>query len=99
MTSALFRLLPLGAIGLAAGLLSGCAAHPNASHAHGSMMTHDHHGAMDMQAMCERHRQMMGSMSPAEHQAMMQEHMKGMPMSAEHMQKHMQEMQERCKRG
>jgi hypothetical protein len=66
-------------------MLSACAT-PRASH--------DDYANMDPQAMCERHKKMMGSMSAEQQQAMMAEHMKGM--SAD-MRARMQEMHARCK--
>lgn len=97
MNHATFRPLWLGAISLAAaGLLSACAATPGASPAPGPMGPRGGAGAMDMQAMCDMHRQMM-SKPPAERQAMMQEQMRSMSMSSDAMHKHMQDMQARCK--
>jgi hypothetical protein len=46
----------------------------------------------DMQSMCEMHKKMMASKTPAERQAMMD----GQTMSAD-MKKHMMMMEERCK--
>lgn len=75
--------LPLLAAALLAALLAGCATRPA-----------EHHGTdMDPQAMCDMHRKMMGSMTPAQQQAMMDEHMKGM---APDMRARMQEMHARC---
>lgn len=89
--------LSLGAIGLTVAALAGCAAtagHPRSPHIAAAPAGGP--GQMDMEAMCDMHRQMM-SKPMAERQAMMQEHMKSMSMSADAMQKHMQDMQERCK--
>ena len=60
-----------------------------------------HHGAGkmgmmgDMQAMCERHKEMMAKMSPEEHKAMMAQHMGNM--SPEMMDKHMAMMDAKCR--
>lgn len=51
-------------------------------------------GQMDMQAMCEKHKGMMAGKSPAEQQAMMNEHMKSM---SPEMRTRMQAMHEKCK--
>lgn len=53
-------------------------------------------GTMDMKTMCEMHEKMMSAKTPEERAAMMNEQMKNMP--PEMMQKHMQMMQEQCKR-
>lgn len=89
----------LAALGLSALALSGCATGHAGSHSTGpgGYGPGPGAGSMDMQAMCNRHRQMMGSSTPAERQAMMQEGMKGMGMSAQDMQKRMQEMDQRCR--
>lgn len=50
---------------------------------------------MNMMAMCDTHRRMMGATTPEERKAMMDERMKNM--SPEMMQKHMDMMQQRCK--
>jgi hypothetical protein len=63
------------------------AAKPNKA-APGGMMT-------DMEAMCDMHRQMMSSGSPADREAMIDKEMKGM--SAEQKQQHMKMMDEKCK--
>lgn len=52
-------------------------------------------GRMDMQAMCDMHRQMMSKGSQAEREAMADKKMKGM--SAEQKQQHMKMMDEQCK--
>ncbi len=85
--------LSLGALGLTLAALAGCAATADPMR---SPPAAGAHGQMDMQAMCDMHRQMM-SRPLAERQAMMQEHMKSMSMSADAMHKHMKEMQERCR--
>lgn len=72
---------------LVAAALVGCASSEPGKGGHS-------HSAMDMKAMCEHHKQMMAGKSPAEHQAMMNEHMKSSPAE---MRKHMQMMQEQCK--
>lgn len=74
---------------LAAGL-AGCAVGPQKSDEH----VHSGTGAMDMQAMCEKHKTMMSGKPAAERQAMMQEHMKAM--TAE-MRQRMQAMHGQCK--
>jgi len=50
---------------------------------------------MDTQAMCDMHRQMMSSGSPADREAMIDKEMKGM--SPEQKQQHMKMMDEKCK--
>ena len=76
--------------------IAGCAntSRGVAGHDHGtaSASAAGHSHGTDQKAMCEHHRQMA---SNPDHHARMQEHMKGM--SAEKMQQHMQEMQEKCK--
>jgi hypothetical protein len=52
-------------------------------------------GMMDMKAMCDMHRQMMSSGSPADREAMAAKETKGM--SAEQKQQHMKMMDEKCK--
>ena len=84
------RVVPLVSSALLAIGLAGCAAAPQKSDAH----AHEGMGAMDMQSHCEMHRKMMGGMSPAEQQAMMQEHMKSM---TPEMRQRMQAMHEQCK--
>lgn len=68
-----------------AALLGGCASSPmgQSSDAMGGMSKSDG----DMTAMCEMHKKMMGSMSPQDQTAMMEEHMKNMTpeMRAQHM--------------
>lgn len=49
---------------------------------------------MDMQGMCEKHKQMMAGKSPQEQQAMMQEHMKTM---SPEMRQRMQAMMQQCR--
>lgn len=85
------------AIGLAAVVLTGCASTGSASHAGHAAPTGA--AAMDMQGMCDKHRQMMAGKAPAERQAMMEQQMKSMPMpmSPEEMRGRMQAMQEQCK--
>jgi hypothetical protein len=53
-----------------------------------------HAESADMQAMCERHKQMMAGKSPQEQQAMMQEHMKTM---SPEMRQRMQTMMQQCR--
>lgn len=74
---------------LVAAGLAGCAAAPRKSdaHAHAAM------GTMDMQSMCEKHKEMMSGKSAADHQAMMQEHMKS---TTPEMRQRMQSMHEQC---
>ena len=69
--------------------LAGCAAGPAKSDDHAATM-----GAMDMQSHCEMHKKMMSDKSPAEQQAMMNEHMKSM---TPEMRQRMQAMHEQCK--
>lgn len=78
--------LPLALVGLLAGCAAG--AQKGDDHVHATM------GAMDMQSMCEMHKNMMAGKSSAEHQAMMQEHMKSM---TPEMHQRMMAMQEQCK--
>ena len=70
--------------------LAGCAAAAptGGAHAHTDMST------MSMQSHCDMHKKMMSGKPPAEHQAMMQEHMKSM---APEMRQRMQAMHEQCK--
>ena len=73
-----------------AGVLAGCATNNEASH-------HGHRAGApasmkDMQAMCDMHRQMMSEKTPAQRQAMMDDHMK-----RPEMREHIQMMQEHCK--
>jgi hypothetical protein len=84
------RVASLSAAALLTLALAGCAAPPHRGGAH----AHDGMGAMDMQAMCDRHKQMMGGKTSAEQQAMMQEHMKGM---TPEMHQRMQSMHQHCK--
>ena len=86
-----FRFSSLAAPILLAGFLAGCAATQSAqdSHSHASAP----HAMMDMQAMCDMHKKMMSGKTPAERQAMMNEHMKSM---APEMRQHMQMMHEHC---
>lgn len=83
------RVVPLVLSALLAMELTGCAA-PQKSDAH----VHADMGAMDMQAMCERHKKMMSGKPHAEQQAMMQEHMKSM---TPEMRQRVQAMHEKCK--
>ena len=78
-------------VGVAA--LAGCASSPPASQQSGAMGGMSMSGG-DMKSMCEKHQKMMGSMSPADQQAMMDAHMKGM--SPEMRDLHMKEMSQ-CK--
>jgi hypothetical protein len=84
MTRRSHRYALLAAAALTA-LLAGCATRPHERE-------HDHAG-MDPQSMCEMHRKMMGSMTPAQQQAMMDEHVKSM---SPEMRSRMQEMHARC---
>jgi hypothetical protein len=81
----------LAATVLLAGFLAGCAVTQSAedSHSHASAP----HAMMDMQAMCDMHKKMMSAKTPAERQAMMNEHMKSM---TPEMRQHMQMMHEQC---
>jgi len=83
------RVVPLVLSALLAVVLAGCAA-PQTSDAH----AHPQAGAMDMQAMCEMHRNMMSGKPPTEQQAMMQEHMRSM---TPEMRQRAQAMREKCK--
>jgi hypothetical protein len=86
-----FRFSSFAAPVLLAGLLAGCAAMNGAqdSHSHASAP----HAMMDMQAMCDMHKQMMSGKTPTERQAMMNEHMKSM---TPEMRQHMRMMHEQC---
>jgi hypothetical protein len=89
MTSRFPRLLSLAAPALAAAVLAGCAM-AGARHDH----SHDAaHASMDMQSMCEMHKKHMSGKSPAERQAMMDEHMKSM---APDMRRKMEAMHAQC---
>lgn len=92
------RLLLTVAPAMLAALLAGCAAGPQdaVGHHHGGAMDHGHgHGSMmDMNAMCDMHRQMMGGKTPQERQALIDEHMKSMPPE---MREHVRLMDEQCK--
>lgn len=95
------KLIPLlfsvAAPALLTGLLAGCATNNEAQHKghHADAPVSQAPGAMkDMQAMCDMHRQIMSAKTPAERQAMMDDHMKTM---SPEMRKHMQMMQEQCK--
>lgn len=68
--------------------LAGCAAARHGGDAHARM------GKMDMQSMCEMHQTMMSGKSPAEQQALMQEHMKSM---APEKRQRMEAMHEQCR--
>jgi hypothetical protein len=72
-----FQLLPFAASVLLVGMLAGCAAgaQQKDSHSHSSM-SGGSPAMMDMQSMCEMHKMMTSGKTPAEHQAMMQEHCK-----------------------
>jgi len=86
-----FGLLFFAAPALLAVSLVGCAASGAAeNHSHASAP----HAMMDMQAMCDMHKQMMSGKSPAERQAMMDDHMKSM---APEMRQHMRMMHEQCR--
>ena len=75
-----------------AGLIGGCATGASSSGSMGNMAGMSA-GQMDMQAMCEKHKAMMAGKSPAEQQAMMNEHMKSM---SPEMQTRMQAMHAKC---
>lgn len=68
---------------------------PQTSGATSSGMANGQMSSMDMQAMCDMHRKMMGAKTPEERQAMMDDRMK--TMSPEMMQRHMQMMEQQCK--
>lgn len=85
----LSRVIPLVTVAVAAVGLVGCAAPARSgAHAHTTM------APMDPQAHCEMHKKKMAGISPAQQQAMMQEHMKSMPPE---MRQRMQAMHEQCK--
>lgn len=80
-------------------LLGGCASMASESHRQGRTAgAPSGMGAqmesMDMQAMCERHKQMMAGRSPQEQQAMMQEQMKAM---SPEMRQRMHTMMQQCR--
>lgn len=80
----LFLLAPV----LAAAALAGCASGgPRHADSHS-------HAMMDVKEMCAMHKQMMAGKTPAERQAMMNEHMKS---ASPEMRKHAQIVQEQCK--
>lgn len=82
---------------VAAVFLAGCATKQDAEHSEHHPAT-DASGAqmaaMDMKVMCDMHKKMMSTKTPAERQVMMDEHAKSM--SPEMMKKHMAVM-EKCK--
>lgn len=84
------------AVLLVGSAVAGCTSTGKSHSTHASATAAGPQAGMDMKAMCERHRQMMAAPS-AQRQAMMEERMKSMGMTPEAMQKHMQEMAERCK--
>ena len=96
------KLLTLSCAFVLAGLIGGCATGTSSSGSMGHMggmsgmsgMTGMSGGQMDMQAMCDKHKGMMASKSPAEQQAMMADHMKSM---SPEMRTRMQVMYEKCK--
>lgn len=90
----LTRFLTVAAPGMLLVLLAGCAAGMNHDTRAGSGMSTGSSGMMDMQSMCDMHKGMMRGKSPAEQQAMMQEHMKSM---TPEMRQRMQAMMEQCK--
>jgi Spy/CpxP family protein refolding chaperone len=86
------RAVPLVSTVLLVVGLAGCAAgHGMSAHRHAGM---GGTGGMDMQSHCEMHKKMMAGKSPAEQQAMMQDHMKSM---TPEMRQRMQSMHEQCK--
>ncbi|MDQ6880985.1 MAG: hypothetical protein M3150_02710 [Pseudomonadota bacterium] len=89
------RLCSFAAPALLLGLFAGCADGARQSDSQTrSSMSGGSSSMMDMQSMCEMHKMMMAGKPTAEHQAMMQEHMKSMtPDKREKMQK----MMEQCK--
>ena len=86
------KLLSLTGAFLLAGLIGGCATDTSSPSLMGNMSGMSG-GQMDMQAMCEKHKGMMAGKSPAEQQAMMNDHMKSMPPE---MQTRMKAMHEKC---
>jgi len=89
------KLLSLTGVFLLAGLVGGCATGTSSPSSMGNMsgMSGMSGGQMDMQAMCEKHKGMMAGKSPAEQQAMMNDHMKSM---SPEMQTRMKAMHEKC---
>lgn len=93
------KLLTLSCAFVLAGLIGGCATGTSSPGSMGNMggmsgMTGTSGGQMDMQAMCDKHKGMMASKSPAEQQAMMADHMKSM---SPEMRTRMQVLYEKCK--
>jgi hypothetical protein len=68
---------------------------PNAPRNKTAAASHDKTGMMDMDAMCDMHKEMMASGSKSERQMMMDERMKGM--TAAEKKKHIKMMNEHCK--
>lgn len=96
ISAMLHRMMPV----VVAGILSACASHHPQSGTSASSMSKnrdsaDMMGGMDMKAMCDNHKNMMNARTPAERDAMMDQHMKSM--SPEMRQKHMSMMDARCK--
>ena len=88
------KLLALSGAVLLAGLISGCATGASTSGSMGmSGMGEMNGGPMDMQAMCQKHQNMMAGKSIAEQQALMDEHMKTM---SPEMRARMQAMHANC---
>jgi hypothetical protein len=81
------RVFALVAAAVASGflLVSGCTT---------PTTTPDDYANMDPKAMCDKHKKMMGSMTPEQQRAMMDEHMKTM---SPEMRARMQEMHASCK--
>lgn len=79
---------------VALAFLSGCAMRPPVNRGDSSASTTQGDRPMDMQSPCAMHRQMMAQKSPAEQQALIDEHMKLM---TPQMRKQMQAMMQQCR--
>jgi hypothetical protein len=90
----LTRLLTVAAPGVLLVLLASCATGMGQGTSTPSSKPSGSSGMMDMQSMCDMHKGMMSGKSPAEQQAMMQEHMKSMTPETR---QRMQMMMEQCK--
>jgi hypothetical protein len=75
-----------------AGVLGGCAGGMHMSHGAGT--DHSHASQMDMQSMCNMHKQMMAGKTAGEQQALMEEHMESMTPEAR---QRMESMMAQCK--
>lgn len=93
------RLMQLALAPALLALLGGCAAVRGADHRHDAASgRHDGmggpQGRMDMQQMCEMHKQMMAGRPPAERESMMQDRMRSM---SPEMRQQMQDMMANCR--